>query len=46
LVEFGVPPLKGALMWVALGGLIALGFLAYHTQKRLWQLDMKAKRSS
>jgi archaetidylinositol phosphate synthase len=46
LVRFGVRPLKGALMWVALGGLVALGFLVYHTQKRLWQLDMQAKRSS
>jgi hypothetical protein len=45
-VRFGPRSLKGALMWVALGGLIALGFLAYHTQKRLWQLDMEAKRSS
>jgi len=37
--------LKGALKWLALGGLIVLVILAYPTQKKLWQLDMQAKRA-
>jgi phosphatidylglycerophosphate synthase len=45
LTKFGARPMKGALPWVAFGGLIALALLAYFTQKRLWQLDMQAKKS-
>jgi hypothetical protein len=35
--------LKGALPWVAFGGVIALTVLAYIAQRRLWQIDMKAR---
>jgi hypothetical protein len=43
IVQFGTRGLKGALPWVAFGGVIALGVLAYIAQRRLWQIDMKAK---
>lgn len=46
LVRFGVRPLKGGLFWVAAGGLMALALLAYHTQRKLWQMDMAAKRAN
>jgi phosphatidylglycerophosphate synthase len=46
LVKFGVRPLKGALFWVAASGVVALALLAYQTQRKLWRLDMHAKRSS
>jgi hypothetical protein len=35
--------LKGALPWVAFGGVIALSVLAYIAQRRLWKTDMKNK---
>src|ERR1051325_3925214 len=43
IVRFGTRGLKGALPWVAFGGVIALSILAYLAQRRLWQIDMKAK---
>ena len=43
IVKFGVRPLKGALPYVAVGGVVALGILAYRAQKRLWRADMLAK---
>ena len=43
IIRFGTRGLKGALPWVAFGGLIALSILAYIAQRRLWQIDMKAK---
>jgi len=43
LVKFGPRPLKGALKWVALGGLIALIIMIFQTQKQLWRLDMEAR---
>ena len=46
LVKFGIRPLKATLPYVAFGGLITLGILAYRAQKRLWQADMKAKEHS
>ena len=46
LVKFGVRPLKGALPWVAAGGVLALAVLAYRAQRRLWQTDMEFKRLS
>jgi hypothetical protein len=46
IVKFGVRPVKGVLPYVAVGGLITLGFLAYRAQKKLWQADMAAKQAS
>jgi phosphatidylglycerophosphate synthase len=43
IIRFGTRGLRGALPWVALGGVIALSFLAFIAQRRLWQIDMKAK---
>jgi phosphatidylglycerophosphate synthase len=43
IVRFGTRGLKGALPWVAFGGVIALSVLAYVAQRRLWQIDMQAK---
>src|SRR5438034_1988131 len=43
IVRFGTRGLKGSLPWVALGGVVALAFLAYRAQKKLWQADMLAK---
>src|SRR5204863_5642492 len=43
IARFGTRGLKGALPWVAFGGLIALSILAYIAQRRLWRIDMKAK---
>jgi hypothetical protein len=44
IVKFGTRPLKGVLPYLALGGLIVLGILAFRAQRRLWRLDMQAKR--
>lgn len=44
LVKFGVRPLKGVLPWIAGCGVIALGVVAYQTQKKLWRSDMRAKQ--
>ncbi|HEY5838164.1 MAG TPA: CDP-alcohol phosphatidyltransferase family protein [Pyrinomonadaceae bacterium] len=46
LVKFGTRPLKGALPYVAIGGVIVLGILAYRAQKKLWRVDMAAKHGS
>jgi hypothetical protein len=43
IVRFGTRGLKGALPWVAFGGVIALAVLAYISQRRLWQIDMQNK---
>ena len=43
IVRFGSRGLKGALPWVAFGGVIALSVLAYTAQRRLWEIDMRAK---
>jgi phosphatidylglycerophosphate synthase len=43
IVRFGARGLKGALPWVAFGGVIALAVLAYISQRRLWRIDMKNK---
>src|SRR5499427_7058010 len=43
IVRFGTRGLRGALPWVAFGGMIALTVLAYVAQRRLWQMDMKAR---
>jgi phosphatidylglycerophosphate synthase len=43
IARFGTRGLKGALPWVAFGGVIALSFLAYLAQRKLWRLDMRAK---
>jgi phosphatidylglycerophosphate synthase len=46
LVKYGIRPLKGALPWVAGGGIIALALLAYRAQKKLWETDMQAKTAA
>jgi phosphatidylglycerophosphate synthase len=43
LARFGTRGLKGSLPWIALGGVVALGILAYRAQKKLWQIDMRAR---
>ena len=43
IVKFGTRGLRGALPWMAFGGIIALMVLAYIAQRKLWQVDMKAK---
>jgi hypothetical protein len=43
IVRFGARGLKGALPWIASGGMIALTVLAYIAQRRLWEMDMKAR---
>src|SRR5439155_26759178 len=43
IIKFGARGLRGALPWVAFGGVIALTLLAYLAQRRLWQIDMKEK---
>src|ERR1043166_4672035 len=43
IVRFGTRGLRGALPWVAFGGVIALSVLAFIAQRRLWQIDMKNK---
>ena len=43
IIRFGTRGLKGALPWVAFGGIIALVVLAYVAQRRLWQTDMKER---
>ena len=45
LVRFGTRPLKGALPYVALGGLIVIAILAFRAQKKLWRIDMAAKQA-
>lgn len=44
MIGFGTRGLKGSLPWIAVGGVIALSVLAFVAQKKLWQLDMKAKQ--
>ena len=44
IIKFGVRPLKGSLLYVAVGGALVLGILAFRAQKRLWRLDMEAKQ--
>jgi phosphatidylglycerophosphate synthase len=43
LVQFGIRPLKGALPYVVIGGMIALAVMAFRAQRRLWRLDMQTK---
>src|SRR2546429_4119729 len=43
IIKFGTRGLRGALPWVAFGGMIALTLLAYIAQRKLWRADMKAK---
>src|SRR2546421_2377352 len=43
IFKFGTRGLRGALPWVAFGGMIALTLLAYIAQRKLWRADMKAK---
>jgi len=34
------------LPYVAIGGVIVLGILAYRAQKKLWRVDMAAKQAA
>lgn len=43
IICFGTRGLRGSLPWITFGGLIALFVLAYIAQRRLWQIDVKAK---
>ena len=45
IMSFGTRGLKGSLPWIALGGVIALGLLAYIAQRKLWQMDMALKKA-
>lgn len=44
IVRFGTRGLKGSLPWIAFGGVVALAFVAYRAQKKLWQVDMLTKQ--
>lgn len=44
LVKFGTRPLKGSLPYIAGFGTMALAILAYRAQKKLWQIDMRARK--
>jgi phosphatidylglycerophosphate synthase len=46
LVRYGVRPLRGGLLYIAVCGTVALALLAYRAQKRLWKSDMQAKAAS
>jgi hypothetical protein len=46
IVKFGTRPVKGVLPYLAVGGLVVLGILAFRAQRRLWRLDMQVKRQS
>jgi len=46
IIKFGTRPVKGVLPYLALSGLFVLGILAFRTQRRLWRLDMRAKREA
>ena len=43
IVRLGTRSLKGSLPWIALGGVVALAFLAYRAQNKLWHADMLTK---
>ena len=43
IISFGTRGLKGALPWVAFGGVIALTVLAYIAQRKLWRMDLKER---
>ena len=46
LVIFGAKHMAGALKWVNGGAAVALGFLIYVTQKKIWRLDMGEKSTA
>jgi len=43
IIRFGTRGLRGALPWVAFGGVIALTVLAYVAQRKLWQMDIQER---
>ena len=45
IVRFGTRGLRGALPWIALGGVLTLALLAYRAQRKLWRADMLAKQA-
>ena len=44
LIALGTKHLAGALKWVNAGAVVGLCFLIYTTQKKIWRIDMKARR--
>ena len=44
LLTFGTKHMVGALKWVNGGAAVGLCFLIYTTQKKIWRLDMDARR--
>ena len=44
LITFGTKHMGGSLKWVNAGAVVGLCFLIYTTQKKIWRLDMEAKR--
>jgi phosphatidylglycerophosphate synthase len=46
LVQFGTRQMIGALKFVNIGALVGLVFLVYHTQKKIWRIDMAQKHGA
>lgn len=44
LLTFGTKHMAGGLKWVNAGAVVGLCFLIYTTQKKIWRLDMEARR--
>lgn len=44
LITFGTKHMAGGLKWVNGGAVVGLCFLIYSTQKKIWRLDMDARR--
>lgn len=45
LINFGTKHMISGLKWVNAGAAVGLVFLVYSTQKKIWQLDMKERKS-
>lgn len=45
LVQFGTHHMIGGLKFVNIGALVGLCVLVYHTQKKIWRIDMARKQS-
>jgi len=46
LVQFGTHHMIGALKFVNIGALVGLCVLVYHTQKKIWRIDMARKQGA
>ncbi|MEJ7710819.1 MAG: c-type cytochrome domain-containing protein [Pyrinomonadaceae bacterium] len=46
LVHYGTEHMEKALPFVAAGALVGLSILVYRTQRKIWQMDMAAKKIS